>query len=171
MARAYFFDLPVYRLAEDRYYKERDEHIDTIVFQIGTPHEDHLRDLERQNPHASDMIRDHLQRTYGGCWRFNEIIGYIRLHFLGSQVRGEYFAVKRDRLRRTRTRLLEFRTWKLAPEVQINPPYSTADVIAAIRTYIEDCKREIPRRFIDTSTFEAMAPFLNWNALFRGSLK
>jgi hypothetical protein len=36
---------------------------------------------------------DHLEMRYGGPWNFNEIIGFIRLHFLGSQIRGEYFAV------------------------------------------------------------------------------
>ena len=31
---------------------------------------------------------------FGGAWKYNEIIGYIRLHFLGNQIRGEYWGVK-----------------------------------------------------------------------------
>ena len=54
-----------------------------------------------------------------GTWRFNEIIGYVRLYFRGSQVLGEYYAVKRSRHVLTRHKTLIRRTHKLGPEHQI----------------------------------------------------
>jgi len=167
MASCYFCDLPVYRLPEQRYYAERNTYIDQIVFRSGSPDEAMLRQRERSDARVNDLIRDHLQRTYGGCWRFNEVIGQIRLHFLGTQVRGEYFAVVKQRIVRTRTKMLEYRTWKLAPEINIAAPYGNSEVLGAIRQYIADCQKELPKRVIDTSMFEALAPHVDWAAVFR----
>ena len=169
MAPWYFCDLPVYRLPEERYYAERDTFIDQIIFRSGSPDEAILRQRDRRDPKVNDMIRDHLQKTYGGCWRFNEVIGQIRLHFLGTQVRGEYFAVGKQRIVRTRTKTLEYRTWKLAPEIDIAAPYGNSEVLGAIRQYIADCQRELPKRFIDTSMFEALATQVNWVAVLSAS--
>lgn len=167
MACRYFYDLPVYRLSSDEYYAARDKYIDEVLFRPGTPDEIPLRQREKLNPRANDGFRDHLQSAYGGCWEFNEIIGYIRLHFLGSQIRGEYFAVAKRRIVRTRTKTLEYRTWKLAPEVDIEQPYGTSEVLDAIHEYIADCRKELPKRFIDTSRFDTIAPFVDWGSLWR----
>lgn len=163
----YFFDLPVYRLTADAYYSARSHYIDKVLFRPGSPDEPCLREQDRNNPRDKDWFRDYLGKTYGGCWEFNEIIGYIRLHFLGSQVRGEYFSVNKKRIVRTRTKRLEFMTWKLAPEVEIEPPYGTVEILDAIYQYINDCRREVPARYIDTSKFDTIAPFVDWESLFR----
>lgn len=163
----YFFDLPVYRLTAGTYYAARSDYIDKVLFRPGSPDEQYLRGKDRNNPRDKDWFRDYLGKTYGGCWEFNEIIGYIRLHFLGSQVRGEYFSVNKKRIVRTRTKRFEFMTWKLAPEVEIEPPYGTAEILDAIYEYINDCRREVPKRYIDTSKFDTIAPFVDWEGLFR----
>lgn len=162
----YFFDLPVYRLTADAYYAARSEYID-VLFRPGSPDEQHLRELDRNNPRDKDWFRDYLGKSYGGCWEFNEIIGYIRLHFLGTQIRGEYFSVNKKHIVRTRTKRFEFMTWKLAPEVEIEPPLGTAEIHDAICQYIIDCRREVPSRYIDTSQFDTIAPFVDWERLYR----
>lgn len=167
MTILYFFDLPVYRLTADAYYAARTAYIDNTLFRPGSPDEQCLRERDRNNPRDKDWFRDHLGKAYGGCWEFNEIIGYIRLHFLGSQIRGEFFSVNKKRIVRTRTKQLEFMTWKLAPEVEIIPPYGTTEILVAINQYINDCRREVPKRYIDTSKFDTIAPFVDWEGLFR----
>lgn len=148
MREKYFYDLPVYRLPRAEYYAARDAFV------------------AERNPRRNDALLDHLQQLYGGCWEFNEIVGYIRLHFLGTQVRGEYHATAKQRVVRTRTKTFEYQTHKLAPEVSIASPFHTKQILEAIREYIDKCKREIPRRFVDTEKFEAIAPFVDWEALF-----
>lgn len=169
MATARFFDLPVYRISREKYYAERDAHADAIQFQTGSPNEGKLRKFAMDNPGSGIAWRHHLDLAYGGCWEFNEIIGYIRLHFLGSQVRGEYFAVSKKRIVRTRTKTLEFRTHKLAPEVEIEQPYGTQEVLAAIDHYIAACRRELKGRVIETSNFDALAKHVNWGAVLKDS--
>lgn len=162
VAPRYFYDIPVYRLPAERYYRERDEYMDRVLFPEGSPDTQSRREREAADPNCYLAMRDHLQRTYGGCWDFNEIIGYIRLHFLGSQVRGEYFAVRRKHVVRTRTRVLEYCTWKLAPEVEIPYPFTSEGIHGAILDYLTACRKELPRRYVDTELFEALGKHVDW---------
>lgn len=165
----YFFDLPVYRIPREDYYSAREKWIDAALYPPGSPFSEEMRARDARDPSQNVGMRAHFERAYGGCWEFNEIIGYIRLHFLGTQVRGEYFAVSRTRIVRTRKKTLEYQTWKLAPEVNIRHPYNDENILAAIRRYIDDCRKEVPRRFIDTSMFDATAEFIDWASLFLAS--
>src|SRR4051794_15212978 len=90
-------DLPVYRLPEDCYNTERNAHIDAVMTQSPLP-------TTPPNPSTAENLagpdatmRDHLFEAYGGAWQYNEIIGFLRLHFLGSQIRAEYWRVNRKR--------------------------------------------------------------------------
>lgn len=47
---------------------------------------------------------------------FNKVVGQIGLYFYGSHVRGEHCAVRKKKLVLTRTKALQWLTWKLAPE-------------------------------------------------------
>lgn len=164
MANKYFYDLPVYRVAPDRYYKDRAEHIEKVIFPPAGKNTPELRRLEAEKPGINDFLRNHLENSYGGQWEFNEIIGFIRLHFLGTQVRGEYYAPSKKRVVRTKAKTLEFQTWKLAPEVDIELPLTNQTISKAIFQYIEDCRNEVPRRFIDSALFEGVSPHVDWLA-------
>ncbi len=166
VATRYFFDIPVYRLPEEAYYSERDDYVDGVLFPKDSPYSQSLREKEVADPHCNVAIRDHLQRSYGGCWTFNEVIGQIRLHFLGSQVRGEYFAVRKKRIVRTRTKVLEFQGHKLAPEVEISYPYTSKVIYLAILEYLADCRTELPKRYVDTELFEAIGKHVDWLGIF-----
>lgn len=167
MGVTYFFDLSIYRLERDKYYKQRDAYIENVLFPPDSPYSVERRAKEKTEPGTYVAMRDHLERSYGGCWEFNEIISYIRLHFLGIQVRGEHFGVSRKRVVRTRTKTLEYQTWKLAPEVNIQFPISQVSVLNAIREYIQDCRKELPGKYIDASMFEAIAVRTDWLTFFR----
>jgi hypothetical protein len=162
----YFFDLPVYRLSAEQYYAERDAYIKRIIFRTGTPEEPDLKQREKASPRINDAFRNHLTEKYGG-WEFNEIIGYIRLNFFGSQIRGEYFAVDRERIVRTRTKTFEHKTLKLASEIEIEQPYGTGEVLGAIQRYIQACKVELSQRFIDASNLDKLARHIDWAALYQ----
>jgi hypothetical protein len=166
----YFFDLPVYRITEDRYYSDRAAHVERILFPPDASYSERRRADEKKNPGSLVDIRDHFEKSYGGCWRYNEIIGYIRLHFLGSQVRGEYYGVNRRRVVRTRTRQLEYRTWKLAPEMDIPRDASDSDIFDIVTEYVDACRAEVKGRFIDDSQLVALGPYMNWRELYQSGL-
>lgn len=135
MILLFFYDIPVYRLPEEKYYRERDVHINSILFPKDSPFSESMRQKDAADPDHYSAARDHLQRSYGGCWLYNEIIGYIRLHFLGSQVRGEYFSVRKKRIIRTRTKTIEYISSKLAPEINIPRPFTNKRIYCAILEY------------------------------------
>jgi len=161
-----FFDVPVYRLSREEYYRLRDAFVEKALFP-NIPGVELSRARDAANPSENVRVRGILERSYGGMWEYNEIIGYIRLHFLGSQVRGEYFAVAKARIVRTRTKTLEFRSWKLVPEIEIPQPFTSAEILATVREYLRQCQLEVPRRHVDTEMFESIAPHVDWLALYR----
>jgi hypothetical protein len=160
----HFFELPVYRIAEKKYYKIKD---DDIAAQISH--------LERRVPgyRVSESMQvnidQHWHERYGP-WRFNEIIGYIRLHFLGSQIRGEYFSAEKKRNPISRKKVFLYRTHKLAIELSLMPPRprTNAEIFAAVKQYVDNCRRELPKgRVIDDAILMTIGPFVDWLALSR----
>ncbi|HYC16220.1 MAG TPA: hypothetical protein VEC94_03360 [Pseudolabrys sp.] len=169
-ADRYFYDVAVYRLSQEEYYSDQDQYIDSVLYPAGDPISDKLREMHRKDPSSAVTMRDHLWRSYGGAWIFNEIIGYIRLHFLGSQIRGEYFSVNKKRLVRTRRKLIEYQTWKLAPEIDIPTDATSQKIFEIILEYLEQCRNELPRRYIDSDLLKTIGPYTNWRALWLDSL-
>jgi len=48
-----------------------------------------FQDFYDQYPDRRTRDEDHAFRKFGGAWNFNEIVGFVRLYVLGSQIRGE----------------------------------------------------------------------------------
>jgi hypothetical protein len=162
MAVKYFYDLPVYRLSNSAYDNERAHYIDEYVkeaFGGLSPLPDHVANLKQH-------IGQHFYDKYGP-WCFNEITGYIRLHFLGSQVRGEYFAPAKKRCVKTRTKVFIHKTHKLAPERGIPAEATNAEILGVINSYVDDCRRELPRRFIDDEWLRRIGPMVDWRRILR----
>src|SRR5262245_59345499 len=101
MARLLFHDLPVYRLTSSAYYAQRDTKIASFIAKEKIPNR-HVDKLRR-------TLLQHDSERYGP-WEFNETIGYVRLHFLGSQIRGEYYGVEKRRYVRTRKKTMLYQT-------------------------------------------------------------
>lgn len=163
MPERYLFDLPVYRIQQDRYDGQRASDVEAQLDKM-------RQSVAGFEPSEATKLRiqEHQYQTYGP-WIFNEIIGYIRLHFLGNQVRGEYFSAEKKRNPISRHKVFTYRTWKLAPEVTIWGKSPTNDeIFAAVREYVRDCRAELQRdRYIDDEILERLGPHLDWQQLFR----
>lgn len=162
MKCVYFLDLPVYRLKEDQYYDEREKYIVKTVCGSQVSNSE-MSDSEL---YVFNKQQPYLAQHYGGAWEFNEIIGFIKLHFLGSQIRGEYFTTKPNRKVRTRKKQFVYSTHKLAPEINLTVKATNAEIYEQILSYIELCKKELPpSRYIDDEKIKCMGPFVNWKEL------
>lgn len=154
-----FIDVPVYRLPEDRYYQERESFVERHIDKLG------VREAFEQDEKFRIRFADHLQSTYGGAWRYNEIIGYIRLYFFGDQVRGEWWRVSAKRVTKSRKKQFEWQTWKLTYERRIDAKSTSAEIYQTVLEYIDSCKQELKPWHIDTSLLETIGPYVNWKAL------
>jgi len=78
----YIFDIPVYRLSEKDYQNEEDK------FSLEIYNDVFLKNgrVDSQTSYEDFKEKWMIPRDR---WRYNEIIGYIKLYILGSQIRGE----------------------------------------------------------------------------------
>jgi hypothetical protein len=123
-------------------------------------------ELRNREPKSEISFRNRLGQAYGGMWQYNEVIGHIRLHFLGSQIRGEYIGVSRKRVVRTRRKIFEFQTWKLAPEIEVPADATSALIFGLIKNYVSACRRELSKRYIDTAMLDAVGPYIDLRRLY-----
>lgn len=164
-AERYFYDVPVYRIAEDRYLEELIRHTEKVLFPADDPLSATLRERDRLNPAENEQLRAHIAFKYGGCWQYNEIVGYIRLFFLGSQIRGEYFGISQKRAIRTRHKVFVLKSLKLAPEREIPSGASNESIFEFVLQYLSDCRAELPQRHIGSRLLEEVGPHINWQVL------
>ena len=155
----YIFILPVYRVEEEKYYADLNEDFERLVSDGW--------DQEFRDKYYSLVQgwRNHHHASYGGAWNFNEIVGYIKLYFLGTQVRGEYWSTIPKRKVKTRKKQFEYKTHKLYVEIEIREK-SKEGILAAIEEYLEGCRRELKNRHIDRKEFDKLKNHIDWPAVF-----
>jgi hypothetical protein len=162
MPYVYFHDLPVYRLSEQKYNAGRNKYIADQVaanfshYPASPEPVEHFRQFMEQNDYD----------TYGP-WLFNEIIGYVRLHFFGNQVRGAYFAAARKRLVLSRRKTLVYVTRKLAPERDVPHGATNEEILQVILDYVDACRKEERRRFFNDTWLRTIGRFVDWNGVMR----
>jgi len=161
-------DLPVYRLTEDRYYAERNAYVDRIMYEHPLPSTPSSPSTAVGLSGPDATMRDHLVKSFGGPWNYNEIIGFLRLHFLGSQVRAEYWRVDVKRIVRSRTKIFVPWAHKLVPEKELPMSGTSEEIFRAVTGHVEDCKRSLRDRHVDATTLESLGPYIDWRALLHG---
>lgn len=167
VAKVYFLDVPVYRLDEEAYYRQMNEYIDNGSYP-GLPEDNEaVRRMFRAHPGKEEFHRQHLRERFGGSWRYNEIIGYLRLHFLGAQIRGEWWRVASKRIVKTRRKMIEYQTWNLAPEIEVEDEATNEDIYALIRQYIADCSKLLGKKYIDDSMLTNIGLHVDWRQVMR----
>jgi len=163
----YFLELPVYRLPEDEYYEKRSTDIDAAMKKFVSPITPSSPSIAKRLAGREDKIREHRRNTSGGAWRYNEIIGYVRLHLLGTQIRGEYWRdIAKAIMNTGKKRILGLRAYKLAPETELPTAGSNNEIYFAILEHVDDCRKELKKRYLDAEQLTTIGPYVDWRALF-----
>lgn len=161
-----FFDVPVYRLNADTYYAQKEEKIEKELSHTWRNFSPPAEVLENDR----ESRERYFEEKYGS-WEFNEIIGYIRLYFFGTQVRGEYYSAEGKRVSLGRHRVFKFKAWNLGVEKQIWGNPSNAEIYTAIDQYLDRCQKELRHgRHIDRRHLDTLGPHINWRAFFPTTL-
>jgi hypothetical protein len=158
-----FFDIPVYRLTAEIYESEQNSFIQHELSEGGAI----VQEMYRREPEQKSRMEQHLWEIFGGCWRFNEIVGFIRLHFFFTQIRGEYWRVTAKKIVRTRKKCFAFFDPKVTHEEEIPQGSTNAEIFELIQKYLARAQNErnLKKFFIDSSVFENIGPFVDWNGL------
>ena len=120
-------------------------------------------DISFENLHSEvekEKIRDasYYFKAYGGAWRYNEIIGYIRIYKLGSQIRSEFWQTNAQKIVKTRKKQFIVKNRKLVPEFKIKDPTSNADIQQAMDLCIEKCRQKLKNRHHEKQTGKITQP-------------
>ena len=81
-------------------------------------------------------------------------------------MRGEYWGTIPKRKVRTRRKQFEYKTHKLAAEVEIRE-LTQAGIIKAVEEYIDGCKKEVKNRHLDLREFNNLKAHIDWPSLYR----
>lgn len=157
-----FFDLPVYRLTREAYSGDWEA-------KVQRPRANDPPGLDPALVDRFDQQTRHIRHQSYGGWEYNEIVGYIRLHLLGSQIRGAYVSAEKQRTVLTRRKVFLPRSHKLGGELTL-PSRRTAtnvDLWEAVQQYVARCGRELTKgRYIDDRLLMTIGPHLDWRGLF-----
>ena len=171
MPAIYFHDLPIYLLSEMDY----DEELRTLTHKlIPEPPITRSPAAKAADEDARVDLFAHYQR-YFGKWRFNEVVGYVRLFIVHRHVQGTYFG-RRVRetgprhdepiTREVRTRTKIFRKGNpLLAARHIPPGSNNEQCLSIVNEYVRACSEALPRRHLDLEWLREVGPYVNWCAV------
>jgi len=166
MNETFIFDVPIYRIEEASYYADRKSYVDAHLYEHPEQSRSEREAFYREYPDKKIRDSDYHQRQYGGPWRFNDVIGYIRLYLDGYQVRGQlwYVNVKRV-LRKPRHKRLFCKNTRFGIPCDISPQSSNREIFNQIMQYLDSVRPRFKNRFIDSALLETVGPYVDWKSL------
>jgi hypothetical protein len=108
--------------------------------------------------------------------RFNEIIGYIEVHLVGSQLRADYWFTDKSRIvlsSRSKGRLI----WRGKLIEKHFPPHRELSANMIFEEFRKSLQRAVGEsdrlrnRFVDFTAFDRCGPFIDWSSLIEANLK
>lgn len=159
------FDIPVYRLPEKLYSKQQEDYVKTII--PGYDADNLFANITKDKAKQKINEASYYFKEFGGGWRYNEIIGYIRIHKFGNQIRAEYWQTDAKRIVKTRKKQFVIKNRKLVPEVKIKNTSSNDDINKALDTCISRCKSKLKTRYIDLDDYNKTLKHVNWVSVIK----
>lgn len=164
----YFFEIPIYRCSPEKHNKETDD-----------MHEEAIRFFDVQKRMLpehdfSDNIERRFLRLYSP-YDYNEVIGWIRLYILGTQIRGRYYFEsdpKNPELYKTRInrgiRKKRFIDCGKAFEMSTYKDQTSTEIFSDLLEELERLNKEespFKKRYLDLEQLKKMGPFVDWKYL------
>jgi len=165
LSNHYFFSVPIYIKSENRYFEDRKNFIEQ---KLNT-----YKDYGVKIDNRKEVMADQLAREYGGGWRYNQIVGYVKLYFYGDQVRGDLYYQRGQRIRRVRRNRIEYKFTNILTGYPIKITCSSKDIFEIIMKSLDEVQNKdyLRDRFVDVSDLKVIGPHINWKDLFLGLLK
>ena len=157
------FDLPIYRLSEQEFESGYAEDLRC-----------HLASLEKlsggitreQAPRVYWSAESHFRESYGGPWRYNQVIGWLRLRASRSSICADLWLWNAKKFRRAPR---EKRFWFVGTEriVECEPRSTSPQIFAMLSTRFDTYDTAWRGRgfVLDRECFIQVGPFVNWRQL------
>ena len=150
----YIFDIPVYRCDEITHSKEYEE-IKTKKL---------LSFNKDTTPLAYTSMEQWIEQEYWYPWKFNEIVGYLRLFIDGHRIKGDLHHIKARKLRRGTSGKIFY----YSKIFEYTPNLSDASLIIYnnLLNNLRLLKHPpLHRRYLDLDGFIKYGKFVDWRKL------
>lgn len=151
----YLFDIPIYRISPSKYSENLKDYIN-----------------QNSNDKSPPWYHDFLVNNYGGSWKYNEIIGYIRFYTnptFDRRILGELWLIKSKTLyRKTRRKIFELISHKCGFEIDSYryEKKNNEEIFELLSSTLEHLRNtEFKKYYLDDSLFKSTGPFINWKKL------
>lgn len=160
MADTYFFDVPVYRCTNKKHSEEMAAEKFGLTKQLADS-----GFTREQVPNTFSSIENYFDRSLWYPWKYNDIIGWIRVFVCGRQIRGEYWWVLSKRIIKRGKK--QFRYCGKAFESEDITSENSNQIFLLICELLTQLAKERPfkGRFIDIELLSAIGPYINWRDL------
>jgi hypothetical protein len=155
----FFFEIPIYRCSEDEHNTQWQHEIDRLMQSV-KPYKD-------RNPEGYKERLEYVRQLTWRQWRYAEVVGWIRLHRLDTQIRGElWFSTAKRIVRgckapiRWQGKAFERTCWPSETDEEIG-----CAIMAQLKTFA--ASGGFRRRYIDLECFTAIYDKIGWRRLLR----
>jgi hypothetical protein len=151
-------DIAIYRCTRDRHASQLEAA--KARFASAFRGADAIADRKRKE------LRDFFDRAKWYPWRYNEIVGYIRLVTRRSEVVGELFLRDAKRLASRPTARFLYKGDLLL--MYVRPEWTNVQILQQIREELTALLRSdgrLRRRALDTEVLLSIGPFVDWRGL------
>ena len=162
-----FFEIPIYRCDQDRHTKETEEERNSFIAK-------RLQSAPELPQEINNQLRTHAKNDYNVHlwfpWRYNEIVGWIRLCGDRTRIEGELWHIKAKTIRRRLVKK-EFRYIPMKIiELNVRSNDSSKVIFNKISAELEQLNRMrfLKKRYIDLDLFKTIGPFIAWRQLLAG---
>ena len=150
------FELPIYRVSEEQYYKSFSEHYEK-------------RKIPHNNLLYEESLNQNLRKDLGGDWKYNEIVGYLRFYKYvdySIYINCFYYKVNKKRITKTRTKQfipIDDTLYKII----IIYSYDNQQIAKKITEMVDWCSTlpAVHKRYIDREIFDNTVNCIDWRVL------
>lgn len=157
MNQPYFFEIPIYRCDPQTHENEMEKNRKKYVNE----------DSKDIAPHSFQNMQNFFSEDIRYDWRYNEIIGWLCLYILGTQVRGDYYFVSAKKINKGILKK-KFKIMYKAFELSLDKTLTSQEIFNEILSEIEYINLNVnpfKKRYFDIETFKVIGQFIDWKYL------
>lgn len=157
MIEPYYFEIPIYRCDLGTHTKEMKAKEKEFT----------IEEYKDSAPISYQNMIDHFHRDIWYPWKYNEVIGWICLYIMGTQIRGDYYFTSAKRIGKG-IRKKRFNYYGKAFEHSLTRNLSSNEIYQEIINELEHLNKNnksFKNRHIDLKSFKIIGEFVDWKLL------
>jgi len=155
----HIFIIPIYRISEEKFYKVIENTLD------GLANPNKFKKLFEDWENKKLEYKNRMSKYLYYLWQFNEVVGWIGIFKLSTQIRGEIYYKYPGRIFQNSRIKIQW-VGKLF-ELNVTGDESNNEIFEMVKSEIEmEVKNTkiLKKRYVDLSSFERFGKYFDWNA-------